>query len=164
MREKAGTAVDEIAQSDNPRPERRIGPKGILGLLCAISLLVFADRGTTLVLQLSHMPYQTPATCHALLLGLNYIIVALSCEQPAGIISSNGVIGSRATDVTPAHGIQASSGCYAHLAPQPQLAESRNCCRILLHCVQGDYNLSTAQLGLISSVFMVSDCMLMHTT
>ena len=34
----------------------RLGPKGILGLLCAISLLVFADRGTTLCFRLVWLP------------------------------------------------------------------------------------------------------------
>ena len=73
MRQKASTAVDEQTHYDSARPERRIGPKGILGLLCAISLLVFADRGTTLVLQLNDMPYQTHATNYrALLTGNGY--------------------------------------------------------------------------------------------
>ena len=68
MPEKAGTAAVERTHIDSPRPERRIGPKGILGLLCAISLLVFADRGTTLVLQLNDMPYTSHATiCHTVL-------------------------------------------------------------------------------------------------
>ena len=45
-------AVDQYTQHETRpgSPGRRIGPKGILALLCSIYLLAFADRGTLVLM------------------------------------------------------------------------------------------------------------------
>ena len=60
---KSGTGHGENDRAQT-EPERRIGPKGILALLCAISLLVFADRGTHACIDgLHHLHLQMYVGC-----------------------------------------------------------------------------------------------------